>query len=732
MGTKIDKCRVFFLRQLRIKVRLVAMSIRINNNISNDRTQYTFYRREIPLKTTITQKVKIKKFETSQLFILVFLILLTVYACFFDWVYSVSSPVANIQMFKSKEIIQNSDISENDGGWSETPLPGKIPIGETCDGEGSGDGKNPCNTGLYCNKLDTKILFGETWLDAKTFYCLPPAQLGAACTAERGGQWVITYNPVTSAYNLVCRCTRPDVFISSEIDGGDCNNVTACKNPIAGTETSISALLCECDYFQTFEPYSDAKGRGPTCLNSDFFTSPHDPIQFDKSPVLDRDLVNSEYLVQFPEGRSFPDPCAVDYMQGDLILNVAKAVRDERTNIVQCKLIDPVNSEGQYALVIASTDYLDQNNGSAANALVKVAYSNGAFIQLGFEIDTPSANSLSRRKREDESKPEPESEAKTSFPPIVFHQIPLLNVFERLYKLLPLGTRYPFMNTSPKYLRLFLPFTSATKDTNALVCNMRTAERIPQILLTHGHYGGTLLPVIKHVYGCAFVGWSMITGKISDLYQWNTIVCSECVFYIANADDTDPLHMYGTWLEIDNTYKEWVSCNHINSVQVIKEHMYIFSKVFGYQLLFTLPAEPSASTTHPRQVHVHNDYPGFTATFMYNHEKNMLFPAYNDVFLDSRAADVKRKKKLPEVTKDNVSGFLIPSPKDSHVERIKVFDGESLGYCPVDEKLQFNWSRYMNGPFNNYTSSVGDEKMTLQFQPFFCPYEPPNNNPNAR
>lgn len=228
-------------------------------------------------------------------------------------------------------------------------------LGSTCDVSLT----NPCpDSKLECKQLPFSTT-GPT-------YCLPAKSPTHKCTKERGGEWVLEYNTTFSDYSLLCNCTRPDIFTTSKSGRSDCNNVTACNEIIPGTDTSIETLKCKCQYPEEFVPFVNG---GPTCRKLNFRESSYDPPEYVNIPKLSKDLIDSNYLKLFKQShlRSFPDPCRINAINGEILAaDVASAVRGD-DGVVHCQ-VNPSYAD-LFLAIKFNSDYLSNNNGVQPNAV---------------------------------------------------------------------------------------------------------------------------------------------------------------------------------------------------------------------------------------------------------------------------------------------------------------------------------------------------------------------------
>lgn len=595
-------------------------------------------------------------------------------------------------MYTSTVKIKEFEI-DNDGFRPPTTT-GSLKIGETCDPQSL---VTQCGGGadLTCKKLETDIIFGNEILPMNSFYCLPPKRNPSlTCTSQRGGKWLIAYNNKRLESELVCRCTMPHIFINTEMYN-DCDHVAICNSPVPETTTSIESLKCNCDNYQTFIPYVTG-GDGPYCRNDDFFQSASDPETYNAYEKLSAQFIDKDYIRMFPKNRSFPNPCTYDFVSGNIFpIKVAEIFIDTNNGVVQCRVLE--DFLGRVMPVISSTDYLDKNNGNAPNGVVQVTYSLGEPQKVGFEIGTPNPNN------------------KTNLIfPIRFYQMNRLAFLERLRSLLP--HRFP-LNSTQLYLRVFLPLAlNAHENTNFFLLSQHILDKVPQIYGLQGYY--QKFPGINsYVLSIAFCGWTLVNTQIKNINNFHYVGNLKCIAYEERTNG-DVLGKYQVYQELNNYITQHIDeCNEVctNLSTHLKNNFVKFHNLFANRLMFTT-IDPSTNNVI---VLLNTGRPGYTGTFIL--QSDYLVPAYNNNYIDNRAAALER----PEFTKytlpdeNNVTGKIVNQNGYYNLMAEGTFNGNKLMFYPIDWTNAPNWPLYLEGPFNNYTIPTNDPySVTLENQPY--------------
>lgn len=575
-----------------------------------------------------------------------------------------------------------------DPGFLPENQDGDIRVGSTCDPNNT---SKRCDSGLECMHIDTQIIFGEIMLEPNVTYCIPKLEDEQKCSSKKGGQWLINFDRQFDNYTMVCRCTRPEFFISSRLNG-DCDYVTACKNPIVDNTTSedIRTLKCNCDAYENFVSYENG---GPRCRIADFFTSTTDPKQYQQLPFLANDYISPEYLANFtyPDKRHLPDPCQFDLHTGNRLPdNVARATLGAE-GVVRCKVADEFL--GIYVAVSMSTDYLKNNNGITANAILKISPHVQTNFKVGYEIYIPDPNAENRIRV-----------------PTKFIQIPIIWVLPTFHP--PYLGQHP-LTSSTKYLRVFLiADIGYGENTNQVVNMSKTMQKLPQIYSAVAWYKGVNA---TWTWSISFSGFTIYHDLVKNFTEEQFVYNTRHVTYQPGSDG-DILDKYSIWKKLGSTY----DTGELNiydlfrhDVQASIKHDTVFNNILGTHLM--------AYTNGI--LHLNSKSPNYTGTFLYEIIDNIpyLTPTYNDSFIDMSIAKLERANAYEFSTK-YPKGYKMPTTDGLNTDNSIVMDGELYKFVPLDGETKPQWGRFLVGPVNNY-SIVSNElnKVRLDHQPLGCP-----------
>lgn len=195
------------------------------------------------------------------------------------------------------------------------------------------------------------------------------------CTQKNGGKWILTKTVIDgdSQYSYTCHCTSPHLFTKTSMYS-DCDGFVGCTNGTILNETwsSFSEIECKCnvgyhiedDSGVNFPLLSTPMQQRMTCVRDNIFQSefPH---------AIDKMYIEPTYP-GYEKDIFLPDPCKFDAITGEYIGDNGAIYM--HNNIAHCR----AKSENGYTTVIFEDDYLINNGGKYANAVVRIA-SNSPF-----------------------------------------------------------------------------------------------------------------------------------------------------------------------------------------------------------------------------------------------------------------------------------------------------------------------------------------------------------------
>ena len=209
--------------------------------------------------------------------------------------------------------------------------------------------------------------------EANEGYCLPHKLAAESCSRRHGGKWILTTsndNRDEILYTFECLCSTPNFFVNNPEDGNNCTLFVGCsggkmKNP--DTWRTYDDIECECGPQDKAVP-----GQPPYCAPLNIYlrqyTNDDEPFS-----VIPANYLDPAYRVLLTvddktvDSYTLPDPCTFDVVTRTYIRGIGKIQYDKTTNTCFC-----VSTNSNYMTTILNDDYLLNNGGKYANAMMKI------------------------------------------------------------------------------------------------------------------------------------------------------------------------------------------------------------------------------------------------------------------------------------------------------------------------------------------------------------------------
>lgn len=197
-------------------------------------------------------------------------------------------------------------------------------------------------------------------------YCLPLSdnRTSRKCTAKNGGKWVLVSDQKNINYTFVCLCTKQAFFVKKSLES-DCDQFLGCRNGVIAnpdTWTTFDTIQCECASTHDSVP-GNLQTPGQCVLKNIFRHNYHHFIKIAKR------FVAPEYLEMVGEDVILPNPCQFDIVTRTFNPNIGKIMR-YKTHVF-CMATD-----SHYIEVVQTDDYLFHNQGTYANAIMRIMVDN--------------------------------------------------------------------------------------------------------------------------------------------------------------------------------------------------------------------------------------------------------------------------------------------------------------------------------------------------------------------
>lgn len=243
------------------------------------------------------------------------------------------------------------------------------------------------------------------------------------CTQKNGGKWILTKtnnndNNNSDQYSYTCHCTSPHLFTKSSMYG-DCDVFVGCTNSTIlnkNSWSSFSEIECKCNDGYHIEEDSGiisllskrmASRQHITCIRDNIF---HSKFPQHNDATIDPMYIEPTYS-GYRNGIFLPNPCKFDAITGEYIGDNGEI--HMHNYIAHCR----AKSENGYTTVIFEDDYLINNGGKYANAVVRVA------SKSPLEINTIVYETSTRRRQKDGG---------TLYPPFVGHRYAITDLLIKL------------------------------------------------------------------------------------------------------------------------------------------------------------------------------------------------------------------------------------------------------------------------------------------------------------
>lgn len=199
-------------------------------------------------------------------------------------------------------------------------------------------------------------------------YCLPliDDRNNRKCTAKNGGKWVLTANNDKTRYSFICVCTK-DRFFNKLLHESNCDMFMGCKNgKLENTSEweKFTDMKCACP--DNYKPIDGTNIYPPQCIEQNMFQWNESSTPFN---ILDTKYIAPEYLelLQDIKKVSLPDPCNFDVATRTHLDGIGIVKIEPTLNVAYCESID-----NRYTEIIMTDDYLLNNQGRYANALIRI------------------------------------------------------------------------------------------------------------------------------------------------------------------------------------------------------------------------------------------------------------------------------------------------------------------------------------------------------------------------
>lgn len=195
-------------------------------------------------------------------------------------------------------------------------------------------------------------------------YCLPLSddRNDRKCTAKNGGKWVLVSDNSNTSYTFICMCTKSMFFEKNSLES-DCDTFVGCRNGVIAnpsTWTTFDTIECQCP--AKYDAIPGTLSMPGQCVLKNIFRFQSDEYVF---TPLDNVFVSAEYLAMVGNDVQLPNPCQYDIATRIFNPNIGRVLMKD--GVAFCEATD-----SHYIEVTQTDDYLSNNQGRYANAIMRI------------------------------------------------------------------------------------------------------------------------------------------------------------------------------------------------------------------------------------------------------------------------------------------------------------------------------------------------------------------------